>query len=107
MFKRIFANDLVVVLVPSFAKVSNLPEKAEEEYAKEKELSLAISKQNKSTTDQTNEHVLSPSILKNSHPPSKSDEIHDIATQFALHIPDSMFSPIEIQGFLLKRKKEP
>ncbi|PBP23149.1 hypothetical protein BUE80_DR005820, partial [Diplocarpon rosae] len=34
-------------------------------------------------------------------------ELHAIATLFAANGPDTMFSPAEIQGFLLKRKKEP
>ncbi|KAK2624010.1 hypothetical protein QTJ16_006644 [Diplocarpon rosae] len=34
-------------------------------------------------------------------------ELHAIATLFAANVPDTMFSPAEIQGFLLKRKKEP
>lgn len=35
------------------------------------------------------------------------DELKDIAASFASKIPDSMFSPAEIQGFLLKRKRDP
>lgn len=37
----------------------------------------------------------------------KLDDIASIASQFAEIIPDSVFSPAEIQGFLLTRKKEP
>lgn len=37
----------------------------------------------------------------------QGDELHDIAEQFAKRVPDDMFSPAEIQGFLLKRKKDP
>lgn len=35
------------------------------------------------------------------------DELSDIAARFAKQVPDDMFSPAEIQGFLLKRKKDP
>jgi mitochondrial chaperone BCS1 len=35
------------------------------------------------------------------------EELSDIAGEFAKQVPDDMFSPAEIQGFLLKRKKEP
>lgn len=34
-------------------------------------------------------------------------ELKRIAREFSLQIPDDMFSPAEIQGFLLKRKKDP
>jgi chaperone BCS1 len=34
-------------------------------------------------------------------------ELSEEAGKFAEHIPDDMFSPAEIQGFLLKRKKDP
>lgn len=36
-----------------------------------------------------------------------TDDISDIAKSFAEKIPESVFSPAEIQGFLLKRKKSP
>lgn len=35
------------------------------------------------------------------------DELKDIANEFAAEIPDGQFSPAELQGFLLKRKKDP
>ena len=35
------------------------------------------------------------------------DELSEIAASFAKQVPDDMFSPAEIQGFLLKRKKDP
>lgn len=34
-------------------------------------------------------------------------QLKEIAQEFASKIPDSVFTPAEIQGFLLKRKKEP
>lgn len=34
-------------------------------------------------------------------------ELKVVAREFALEIPEGVFSPAEIQGFLLKRKKEP
>lgn len=36
-----------------------------------------------------------------------ASELTEVATRFADEIPDGIFSPAEIQGFLLKRKKEP
>ena len=35
------------------------------------------------------------------------EELSDIAREFARGVPGDMFSPAEIQGFLLKRKKDP
>jgi chaperone BCS1 len=37
----------------------------------------------------------------------KEGELEKIASRFASKIPDDTFSPAEIQGFLLKRKKDP
>ena len=37
----------------------------------------------------------------------KEGELEDIASAFADMVPDDEFSPAEIQGFLLKRKKDP
>jgi len=35
------------------------------------------------------------------------EELSEEAGKFAAQVPDDMFSPAEIQGFLLKRKKDP
>jgi mitochondrial chaperone BCS1 len=35
------------------------------------------------------------------------EELSELAGRFAKQVPDDMFSPAEIQGFLLKRKKDP
>lgn len=37
----------------------------------------------------------------------QGEELTSIASAFASKVPDDMFSPAEIQGFLLKRKKDP
>ncbi|KAM5349215.1 hypothetical protein ACJ41O_001246 [Fusarium nematophilum] len=36
-----------------------------------------------------------------------ADELHRISDEFGRLIPEGTFSPAEIQGFLLKRKKKP
>jgi chaperone BCS1 len=36
-----------------------------------------------------------------------SDELSQTAKEFAKKVPDGVFSPAEIQGFLLKRKNDP
>ncbi|CAL3973175.1 unnamed protein product [Diplocarpon coronariae] len=38
---------------------------------------------------------------------ASEQDLHAIATLFAANIPETMFSPAEIQGFLLKHKREP
>ncbi|KAL2162726.1 hypothetical protein VTH06DRAFT_6562 [Thermothelomyces fergusii] len=40
-------------------------------------------------------------------PPLRADELARLAAQFAARIPPGQFSPAELQGFLLKRKKAP
>lgn len=42
-----------------------------------------------------------------SSPPLTWDQLKSIAAEFASQIPDGHFSPAELQGFLLKRKKDP
>lgn len=42
-----------------------------------------------------------------SSPPLTWDQLKSIAAEFASQIPDGRFSPAELQGFLLKRKKDP
>jgi chaperone BCS1 len=37
----------------------------------------------------------------------KEGELSEIAAEFAVKVPEGLFSPAEIQGFLLKRKTEP
>ncbi|KAF2970850.1 hypothetical protein GQX73_g2717 [Xylaria multiplex] len=64
----------------------------------------------KSSPPSTNGHVLSPetsSALRSGELDISIDELPDIARQFAEKIPDGEFSPAEIQGYLLKRKKHP
>ncbi|CAG8950943.1 hypothetical protein HYFRA_00006340 [Hymenoscyphus fraxineus] len=38
---------------------------------------------------------------------STPDEVKSLAQDFATKVPDRLFSPAELQGFLVKRKKEP
>lgn len=37
----------------------------------------------------------------------QGDELNRLSLRFAEQIPDGLFSPAELQGFLLKRKKDP
>ncbi|KAI0436463.1 P-loop containing nucleoside triphosphate hydrolase protein [Xylaria telfairii] len=57
-----------------------------------------------------NEQVLSPetdSAVRSGELDISIDELPEIACQFGDKIPDGEFSPAEIQGYLLKRKKHP
>lgn len=58
------------------------------------------------TSPMAKNHQL-PSIPITSIDGLESEELKEIADQFASKIPDGMCSPAEIQGFLLKRKKDP
>ncbi|EHL01437.1 putative mitochondrial chaperone BCS1-A [Glarea lozoyensis 74030] len=49
---------------------------------------------------------ISVEFEKNGHGGEES-ELEDIARRFSKKVPENMFSPAEIQGFLLKRKTEP
>ncbi|KAI1262191.1 P-loop containing nucleoside triphosphate hydrolase protein [Xylariaceae sp. FL1019] len=58
----------------------------------------------------TNGHALSPetsSALKSGELDISIDELPEIAKEFGQKIPEGAFSPAEIQGYLLKRKKHP
>jgi chaperone BCS1 len=48
-----------------------------------------------------------PNDAKNTIQELSESELSDIAKAFADKIPDDLFSPAEIQGFLLKRKTDP
>ncbi|KAI4602054.1 hypothetical protein KJ359_010920 [Pestalotiopsis sp. 9143b] len=58
----------------------------------------------------TNGHVVAPetdSALKSGELDISVEELPAVARRFADKIPDGKFSPAEIQGYLLKRKKHP
>lgn len=68
--------------------------------------SLSPTETGSKTPTQTPQNI---KAINNSNAASdtKDDDIASIASQFASSIPDGVFSPAEIQGFLLTRKKEP
>lgn len=58
----------------------------------------------------TNGHILSPetsNAVRSGELDISIDELPEIADRFSEKIPDGQFSPAEIQGYLLKRKKHP
>ncbi|KAI1751642.1 P-loop containing nucleoside triphosphate hydrolase protein [Xylaria castorea] len=65
---------------------------------------------NKSNGSSPNGQVLSPetsSAVRSGELDISLDELPEIARQFGDKIPEGEFSPAEIQGYLLKRKKHP
>ncbi|KAI9830046.1 MAG: hypothetical protein M1819_005876 [Sarea resinae] len=63
---------------------------------------------------QTNGHAKQPSNAATNvdkpttvHATFATDSLQLLADEFAAHLPDATFTPAEIQGFLLTRKKEP
>ena len=61
----------------------------------------------KSFTNLNGSHKTMPAVAPERVAPMSADELSDIATEFAALLPEGIFSPAEIQGFLLTRKKEP
>lgn len=59
------------------------------------------------TTTTTNGSILGPADIKNTEEDLTPEELKKISEEFGSLIPEAMFSPAEIQGFLLKRKKMP
>lgn len=69
------------------------------------------------TTTRTNGHAVTSSETERLTTASEAlddhrldvtmEELQVIATEFADRVPDGQFSPAELQGFLLKRKKDP
>lgn len=61
-------------------------------------------------TKESNGHTVAPemeSTIKSGDLDISVEELPDVAKRFADKIPDGEFSPAEIQGYLLKRKKHP
>lgn len=59
------------------------------------------------TTKVQNGSILGPADIKNTEEDLPPEELKKISEEFGRLIPEAMFSPAEIQGFLLKRKKSP
>ncbi|KAM6521991.1 hypothetical protein FALCPG4_011685 [Fusarium falciforme] len=59
------------------------------------------------TTKAQNGSILGPEDIKNTEEDLPPKELKKISEEFGRLIPEAMFSPAEIQGFLLKRKKSP
>lgn len=96
LFKRMYSPDTRIQSTDSVAKAgSGLVEE-----------SLGPAKEAFNTSAQPPQSNTSVSDA-NAASDTKTDDIAFIASRFANSIPDSVFSPAEIQGFLLTRKKEP
>ncbi|EEU44883.1 uncharacterized protein NECHADRAFT_49155 [Fusarium vanettenii 77-13-4] len=65
------------------------------------------SKSATTTTKVQNGSILGPADIKNTEEDLEPEELKKISEEFGSLIPEAMFSPAEIQGFLLKRKKSP
>jgi chaperone BCS1 len=128
LFERMYSNDLPrtkLILSSPQSSTKALPTIVEDE---KKPLSngLAISNGKAYTLTPPDTPITATSVtpeengkmVTNGHaktsiekPTTQADisesELHEIAQKFAHQIPNDMFSPAEIQGFLLKRKKDP
>ncbi len=94
LFERMYTNDLPrTTKLPSSSSTAKLP---------------TIPETNGSAM--TNGSAVSKKVFRDSYKldhPLTELELGEIARKFAEEVPDDMFSPAEIQGFLLKRKKDP
>jgi mitochondrial chaperone BCS1 len=104
LFERMYANDLPRTKIVSSttqatttSSLLSVPKSAltKEEKPPPTPPATPVNSANSSVLDKTQGINLSP------------EDLSDISRRFAEMIPDDMFSPAEIQGFLLKRKTEP
>ncbi|PMD37776.1 hypothetical protein L207DRAFT_586107 [Hyaloscypha variabilis F] len=107
LFERMYTNDL-----PRTKLILSSPSTSSPVPAPVTPLSLSINEKEKEKDDFT--PPLTPikttangTIEKIKDEELSQEELSDEAGKFASHVPDGMFSPAEIQGFLLKRKKDP
>ncbi|KAH8649665.1 BCS1 N terminal-domain-containing protein [Tricladium varicosporioides] len=109
LFERMYADDLPrTKLLPSHHALSvspahQLPNEIPSSKSKEKEIPTPPATPIISTSlpsEKSGERKIGEE-------PVSAEELSDIATKFSLLIPNTLFSPAEIQGFLLKRKKDP
>ena len=109
LFERMYTNDLPrtklilssptpSVPAPSTSTTSTLPEKPNDKNDFTPPLTPTKTSTNGPTT------IEKP---KNPDLSLSTEQLSEEAGKFAKQVPDDMFSPAEIQGFLLKRKKDP
>jgi mitochondrial chaperone BCS1 len=119
LFERMYANDLPRTrLQPSISQNGSTSTR----HIQENNLQNGDLKKKELTppaTPTTNDHAIPNTINEKSHtvPNGKllnqvieevqGEELSMLAEKFAEEVPDDMFSPAELQGFLLKRKKDP
>ena len=102
LFKRMYANDVLrtnkIIISPSAPAPSSLPTSSV--------LNLAPTPAKNKTSQNNNaiDGVLG-SVAKEEE--IGEEELSSLAEKFAKKMEDDLFSPAEIQGFLLKRKKDP
>ncbi|KAH8805965.1 BCS1 N terminal-domain-containing protein [Xylogone sp. PMI_703] len=105
LFERMYTNDLPRThIIPTNSQEQTRHQNG---HVREKQDSKV---ENERTTPQGTQKSLSINkyLNKTISPEIPSDaEISEAAEEFASKVPSGMFSPAEIQGFLLKRKKEP
>ncbi|PBP21245.1 hypothetical protein BUE80_DR007841 [Diplocarpon rosae] len=116
LFERMYTNDLLHPHphLPSIPK-SNLPYPSSPTTLTSESSLLPLNTELSQLVDGTANGSQATAEIKTTSKCEKKEpedsvsehELHAIATLFAANVPDTMFSPAEIQGFLLKRKKEP
>jgi chaperone BCS1 len=128
LFERMYTNDLPrTTFIKSGASTIASPKPTSLQIIKEKEEILTppltpTTATHEHANGSANGHALSNGHAVNGHAKMPNgvivlgekdngevseEELRNIAKAFSVKVPDDMFSPAEIQGFLLKRKKDP
>jgi mitochondrial chaperone BCS1 len=107
LFERMYTNDLprtkLLLSAPTSPTSSPIPVSENETFTPP----LTPIKSTPNGSAHANGTAKSGRIEKIKDEELSADELSGLAAEFAKVVPDDMFSPAEIQGFLLKRKKEP
>lgn len=118
LFSRMYSPDTPaqptkVKVAPAPTKPANTTRRIEEKL--HKNLTNGIPPTSELTPPESPRDTTLPTTASTSEKPSSTipatdltaGQLHDIATKFADKLPEDTFTPAEIQGFLLTRKKEP
>jgi mitochondrial chaperone BCS1 len=114
LFERMYANDLPRTRLQSSAPPpnSNTAQPQQDKMSPVSNLGKEVTPPvtptaNKHTSpDKINEKPTNVKVL-DAVQEVQGEELSALAKRFADRVPDGLFSPAELQGFLLKRKKDP
>jgi chaperone BCS1 len=109
LFERMYANDLPKTILLNSSSAAKFPFSTKPPLTKSKvdgELTPPLTPTT-TTSCSKEKTAVGGTMLNKEIEDVQGEELRSIARAFARKVPDGMFSPAEIQGFLLKRKKDP